>query len=32
MIVLNSLEDALELLEKRSGYYSSRPVIPMYEL
>ncbi|KJA23111.1 hypothetical protein HYPSUDRAFT_602568 [Hypholoma sublateritium FD-334 SS-4] len=32
IVILNSLEDALELLERRSGYYSSRPVVPMYEI
>lgn len=32
IIILNSFEDAMELLEKRSRIYSSRPVSPMYTL
>ncbi|KAF9472832.1 cytochrome P450 [Pholiota conissans] len=32
IVALNSLEDATELLGKRSHNYSSRPKIPMYEL
>ncbi|KAF8174079.1 cytochrome P450 [Pholiota molesta] len=32
VIILNSLEDANELFEKRSHNYSSRPVTPMYNL
>ncbi|KJA13000.1 hypothetical protein HYPSUDRAFT_60128 [Hypholoma sublateritium FD-334 SS-4] len=32
VIVLNSFEDAVELLEKRSRIYSSRSVSPMYKL
>ncbi|KAF9485046.1 cytochrome P450 [Pholiota conissans] len=31
-VVLNSLKDATELLEKRSHNYSSRPITPMYNL
>lgn len=31
-IVLNSMEDAIELLEKRSNNYSDRPYIPMINL
>ncbi|KAG8791276.1 hypothetical protein FRC12_009703 [Ceratobasidium sp. 428] len=29
VIVLNDLEDAINLLEKRSGIYSDRPKVPM---
>ncbi|KAH7333649.1 cytochrome P450 [Rhizoctonia solani] len=29
IIILNSVDDALELLEKRSAFYSDRPQIPM---
>ncbi|KAF8883247.1 cytochrome P450 [Infundibulicybe gibba] len=32
IIILNSLEDATELLEKRASIYSGRPTIPMIEL
>ncbi|KAF8900709.1 cytochrome P450 [Gymnopilus junonius] len=32
VIVLNSLEDALELLEKRSYISSGRPYVPMFKL
>ncbi|TFK74225.1 cytochrome P450 [Pluteus cervinus] len=32
IIVLNSRQSAIELLEKRGSIYSSRPVIPMFEL
>ncbi|KAF8885935.1 cytochrome P450 [Infundibulicybe gibba] len=32
IIVLSSLEDATELLEKRASIYSSRPSIPMLDL
>ena len=31
-IVLNSLEDAEELLEKRARIYSDRPVIPISKM
>ncbi|KJA18940.1 hypothetical protein HYPSUDRAFT_44792 [Hypholoma sublateritium FD-334 SS-4] len=31
-IILNSFEDNVELLEKRSGIYSDRPYMPMLEL
>lgn len=31
-VILNSLEDSVELLEKRSGIYSDRPYMPMLEL
>lgn len=31
-VVLNSLEDSVELLEKRSGIYSDRPYLPMLDL
>lgn len=31
-IIINSLEDAVELLEKRSGIYSDRPYAPMIDL
>lgn len=30
--VLNSYEDCVELLERRSGIYSDRPAMPMMEL
>lgn len=32
IVILNSLEDAIELLERRSKIYSSRPIVPMHEL
>ncbi|KJA19119.1 hypothetical protein HYPSUDRAFT_44581 [Hypholoma sublateritium FD-334 SS-4] len=32
IIILDSLEDATELLERRSKSYSSRPIVPMYDL
>ncbi|KAF8895087.1 cytochrome P450 [Infundibulicybe gibba] len=32
IIILNSLDDATELLEKRASNYSSRPPLPMLEL
>lgn len=32
IIILNSLEDAVELLERRSKVYSSRPIVPMHKL
>ncbi|KAF8880395.1 cytochrome P450 [Infundibulicybe gibba] len=32
IIVLNSLEDAVEIMERRSSNYSDRPRIPMLEL
>ena len=32
IVILNSLEDAVELLELRSKIYSSRPIVPMHEL
>ncbi|KAF9485107.1 cytochrome P450 [Pholiota conissans] len=32
VIILNSLKDAIELLEKRSQNYSSRPITPMHTL
>ncbi len=32
LVVLNSPEDAVELLEKRAQIYSSRPRIPMLEM
>ena len=31
-VVLNSLEDCVELLERRSGIYSDRPYMPMLDL
>lgn len=31
-VVLNRLDDAIELFEKRSGIYSDRPHLPMAEL
>ncbi|KAF8174065.1 cytochrome P450 [Pholiota molesta] len=32
VVILNSLKDATELLDKRSHNYSSRPITPMYDL
>ncbi|KAF8872243.1 cytochrome P450 [Infundibulicybe gibba] len=32
IFVLNSLEDAIEIMEKRASNYSSRPPLPMLEL
>ena len=32
IIVLNSEETAVELLERRSAIYSSRPFVPMWDL
>jgi hypothetical protein len=32
MIVLNSVNDAIELLDKRSNNYSDRPYFPMLKL
>jgi len=32
IVILNRLEDAKELLEKRSQIYSDRPTMPMIEL
>ena len=32
IVVLNSIESAVTLLEKRSDRYSDRPVFPMLEL
>ncbi|KIL67637.1 hypothetical protein M378DRAFT_43285, partial [Amanita muscaria Koide BX008] len=32
VVVLNTLEDAIELLEKRSANYSSRPTNPVIDL
>ncbi|KAF8880418.1 cytochrome P450 [Infundibulicybe gibba] len=32
IIILNSLSDAVEIMEKRSSIYSSRPFVPMFEL
>lgn len=32
IIVINSREDAIEMLEKRAEIYSSRPYIPMLDL
>ncbi|KAF9480950.1 cytochrome P450 [Pholiota conissans] len=32
MVVLNSFDDAMEILEKRSNNYSDRPYVPMIEM
>ncbi|KAF8895100.1 cytochrome P450 [Infundibulicybe gibba] len=32
IIILNSLEDATEIMERRAAKYSSRPAVPMLEL
>ncbi len=32
IVILHSVEDAIELLEKRAHIYSSRPSFPMLEL
>ena len=32
IVVLNKIKDAVNLFEKRSGVYSSRPTVPVIEM